>query len=336
MQGRTIIFIKTLLLLFLCSSFTNAQNLYLEVDNDLMLSSDDAYTGGIALTYIGDTFSENDTGVYHEYTSVMRSIFSTVLQDDIFSKKLNASIGIQHVTITPSQIQQKEPLYSEIPYTGILTTHFSLFAWDSDAFEQYRISVGVIGSNAYAREMQEWVHRVTGSEKAQGWNNQMGDIFTLGVAYLRGMRSYEREYEDGYSFEWFNSYYADVGNAFVGAGLGTLVRFGSNVPNNFDVPNVLFNHAANKVLNMHDRNQALGWSVELGTSINGTGYYYLYDEGKQQGYDVDIPRLILTSKVALNLYVENLNFSLELYPVVTRKNNIHSESWGRFSLGWHY
>lgn len=336
MQERMILFRKIVFLWLLCSSFAHAQNWYVEVDNDLMLSSDDAYTGGASLTYIGDTYNEQDDGIYHEYTSAMRSIFSTLLQDDFSSKKLSASIGVQYITITPSQIQVKEPLYNEMPYAGILTTHFSLFAWDDDAFEQYRISTGVIGEYAYTKEAQEWVHRVTGSEKAEGWGNQLGNIFTLGVAYLKGMRSYKEEYNDGYTFEWFNSYYADVGNSFIGGGGGTLVRFGSNVPNNFDVPTIFYNHSPNKVLNMHDRTQALGWSVEAGTSINGIGYYYLYDEGKKQGYDFDRPRWILTSKVGVSLYIENLNFSLELFPVVTSKNSAHSESWGRFSLGWHY
>ena len=336
MQGRKKILQKTLFLFFLSNSFLHAQNWYMELDNDLVFSSDEAYTGGASLTYIGDTYNTSDDGVFHEYTAGMRLLVSTLLQDDLSSKKLNASIGLQHITITPSEIQKKEPLYYDIPYAGILTTHFSLFVSEEDAFEQFRISAGVIGKHAYTKEGQEWVHRVTGSQKAQGWDNQVGDIFTLGVAYLKGIRSYEKEYSDGYSFEWFNSYYADVGSAFVGGGAGTLVRFGSNVPNNFDVPTALYNHAPNKMLNIHDRNQALGWSVDVGASLNGIGYYYLYDEGKKRGYDFEQSRWILTSKLGMSLYVDNFNLSLELFPVVTRKNNVQSESWGRFSLGWHY
>ena len=327
---------KLFVLLLLLGSCVHAQNWYMEIDNDLVFSSDEAYTGGASLTYIGDTWHKDDEGVYHEYTSAMRSIFSTLLQDDFSSKKLNASIGMQHITITPSQIQLKEPLYNEIPYAGILSTHFSLFVSDDDVFEQYRISTGVIGKYAFTKEGQEWVHKITGSEKANGWDNQVGDIFTLGVAYLKGLRSYEKEFDDELSFEWFNSYYADIGNAFVGAGAGTLIRFGANVPNNFDVPTALYNHAPNKMLNIHDRSQALGWSVDVGASLNGIGYYYLYDEGKKRGYDFEQPRWILTSKLGLSLYLDNLNFSLELFPVITRKESVHSESWGRFSLGWHY
>ena len=329
-------FVKKVGLFVSLSLVLHAQNWHVELDNDLLVSSDDAYTGGFSITYMGDMLERAEEGVYKEYTQTMRDLFSTLFLTDFLNKHINASIGIQQVHITPNDIERSDPIYNDTPYAGIALAHLSLFAWDDAVFDQYRLSLGVVGKRAMTKEVQENIHRFTGSKNPRGWDNQIGERGSVGFGYLRGMRGYEQTYEEGYAFEWFYSVYGDLGNTFIGGGAGTLVRYGKNMPRNFDVPSILFNNAPNKVLNMHDRPNALGWSLDAGTSFNGIGYYYLYEEGERAGYNFYTPRWMLTSKIGASVYVENFNFSLSFFPVVTRKNTTQSASWGRFSLGWHY
>jgi hypothetical protein len=266
----------------------------------------------------------------------MKNLFSFILVDDFSGKNMSASMGIQEIVITPKNIEATQPQYDDTPYVGLLNTHYSLFVWDETVFDQYRIQLGYVGKYSGAKELQKSIHILTDSQKANGWKNQLGETFVAGLGYLRGVRSYEYAFSESARFEWFNSFYGDLGNAYIGGGVGSVVRIGVNMPRNFDVSSGLFQNAPSKMLNLQSRSENLGYSLDIGTSLNGIGYLYLYDEGERQGYDFSTPRWSITSKIGLSLYAANIHCSLELFPMFTRDKTIQESSWGRFSFGWNY
>jgi hypothetical protein len=320
---------------FVISSL-HAESWHVEMDNDLLFSSDDAYTGGLNITYLGDELQSSQDGIYNTYSLAMKNLFSFILVDDFSGKNMSASMGIQEIVITPKNIEVTQPQYDDTPYVGLLNTHYSLFVWDETVFDQYRIQLGYVGKYSGAKELQKSIHILTDSQKANGWKNQLGETFVAGLGYLRGVRSYEYAFSESARFEWFNSFYGDLGNAYIGGGVGSVVRIGVNMPRNFDVSSGLFQNAPSKMLNLQSRSENLGYSLDIGTSLNGIGYLYLYDEGERQGYDFSTPRWSITSKIGLSLYAANIHCSLELFPMFTRDKTIQESSWGRFSFGWNY
>ena len=310
--------------------------LHVEMDNDLIFSSDDSYTGGINITWMGDEYNKSKDGFNELYISSLSDIFGYIPYVDFDGKKLNASFSLQEIIITPSDIYSEEPNYNDMPYVGMLATHFSLYSLSNNEFEQYRITLGTIGENSYAEEIQKGIHALIGNDEPKGWHNQLGPLFIFSFGYLRGFRNYENEYSNGTTFEWFNSYFIDVGNVYIGTGGGTVIRYGKNVPRNFDVQSALFNSSPSKTLNMSCRSKELGWSVEIGTAINSIGYFYIYEESKKKGYDFNMPPIAIISKIGFSLYLEDISMSLDILPTVTKSDTSQSSSWGRLSISWHY
>lgn len=309
---------------------------HVELDNDVVVASDEKYTGGLNLIFMGDRYDKDEESYYNNYVAFMRDIYKWVPGTDLQSRALFGSFSLQQITMTPDDINVSEPIYNDMPYYGSLQAHFSLFACNVKSFDEYRFHIGVVGKYALSETMQNRVHELTGNQEAKGWDNQLGVHYGAGFGYLHGARAYEAKIDTNYRFEWFYSYFADVGTSYIGGGAGTLVRFGKNTPRNIDVPTSLFNHAPNKVLNLYNRPNGLGYSMELGTSFNTIAYSYLYSEAEKRGYTIERNRLILTSKIALNLYYKSMSFAFEFYPMFTRERDPQSTSWGRLSFGWSY
>jgi hypothetical protein len=313
-----------------------AQSVELTFDNDLIVGSDDAYTGGMSIVYIGDSLDTIEDGVYKDYTQIMYSLFSTLTFSDFSAKKVNASVGISQVHITPNDIAKIEPIYNDTPYMGTSTVDFSLFTRDVTVLEHYRISVGVIGKKAGTKKVQEDIHKLTRSENPRGWHNQLGNKTTVGLGYLRGIRGYETYFENGNSLEWFYSFYGDVGNAYIGGGAGTVLRYGKNLPKNFNLMSGIYNPAHFNMLGIEERSSSFGYALDLGVSLNWIGEYYLYREGKRQGYDFYTPNTLLITKIGANIYINNFTFSLTLFPVFAQEKITKSASWGRINFGWNF
>lgn len=325
----------TLISILLLQNFANADVWTFSTDNDLFFQSDDAYTAGGFLSWMGDEYSQSDKDSFtYTYTSTLKSIVTALPLVDLESKKLNAAISLQEIMITPNDLSQEEPIYTDMPYSGTFAMHLSLFAWDKHEFDEYRVSMGVVGPLSGAEQLQSLVHTITGSTEAMGWDNQLGNHFYLNLGYLKGMKSYEYKLNNTTRFEWFNSYYFDVGNYYIGAGAGTLIRIGQNMPNNFNASSTLISISPTNNLNFASRNDKFGWSANLGINGDLIGYMYLQDAARDAGYDVQKQRWLINLTASVDVYYENMRASLELFPSRGSVND-DSTSWGRISFTWY-
>lgn len=328
--------LRKIFLLLLLPFLAYGASVQLEFDNDVILASDEKYTGGLNIIFMGDKYQEGEEGYYNDYVSFLNSLYGWIPKCDLERKDRYGSFSIQQITITPEDINASAPVYNDTPYAGSLQIHFSLFATNDESFEEYRFTIGTVGKYAFSEEVQNGIHNVLGNTKARGWQHQLGDHYGVGLGYIHGARIYETKMPEDHNFEWFYGYFADLGTAYIGGGASTLVRIGKNMPRNIDVPNSLFNHAPNKILNLYKRSKEFGYSMEMGTSFNAIGYNYLYSEARKQGYAIKDNKLVMTSKLGFNLYFENMNLAFEFYPVFTRDEDPQSTSWGRLSFGWSY
>ena len=200
------------------------------IDNDVVFDSDDSYTGAFIVTWTGDEYSRAEEGSFtRSYTSFMSGMASWFPFSDFKGKKRNATIALQEFIITPDDINETEPVYDDVPYSGTLALHFSLYVWDEQEIENYRISAGVVGPRSGAEQLQRNLHKIIGANDPKGWDNQLGTHYALNFGYLRGIKHYIKPYANGMRLEWASSYFADIGNYYVGAGGGSVVRFGGAV-----------------------------------------------------------------------------------------------------------
>jgi|GEM_PF-382964 len=321
--------------LFSIFNFSYADVWTLATDNDLVFHSDDAYTAGMFASWVGDEYSKSEADSFtYLYTSTLKNIFTLLPLIDLENKNLNASISLSEIVMTPNDLTQTQAIYDDIPYSGTLGIDFSLFAWDKNQFDEYRISVGVVGPLSGAEQLQNLVHKITGSEEAKGWDNQLGNHFYVNLGYLKGMKNYEYFLNNDTRFEWFNSMYFDAGNYYIGAGAGSLVRIGQNIPNNFNTPSTLMSTSASNNLNFTSRKNEFGWAANLGISADLIGYMYLQEAAIDAGYDVEREWGIVSLTASFELYYENMRASLDLFPSRTSSKD-DSGSWGRISFTWY-
>ena len=303
---------RHVLVLSICIVPLFSQSVSFSLDNDYVFDSDNGYTGGIQIGWMSDAY---EAAIDNPYVSFLDNTVTTLFPLDKKGKHVNGSANLQEIIVTPSDTNAREPVYDDVPYIGALTANFSYFLWNTKAFEVYRVSVGTVGSYSGAEELQNGIHDLIGDGEAKGWDNQLGNYIVLQAGYQKGIREYEASFTENDSFEWFNSYFLDVGNMYTGIGAGSTIRYGHNVPKNFVKSGSLLNSSQNDLLNLDTYPYTWGWSVSTGVFVDAIGYFYLMEKAKDLGYDVDTKKMLTRGEFGIDLYQKNYRIALELFPV---------------------
>jgi hypothetical protein len=124
------------------------------VDNDFFVGSDSSsYTHGAELTW----YDQNDWGTYFT--------------------------GLRNRIYTPTDTTRAENQPDDHPWCGLSTVFFEQGITQGRLRSKYSIETGILGPSSMAKEQQIWFHKLSGSDKPQGWNNQLQNEFALN-AYL--------------------------------------------------------------------------------------------------------------------------------------------------------
>lgn len=146
------------------------------LDNDLVSygNQDDRYTGGLAVSLSGRRAVEYPfsldpiLGILNDVTG-----YSSLAGDGAFTRH---SIEIGGTAFTPENVEASEPLPDQHPYSSLLFVNNSRKTVNRDRGLAYfsTFSIGVLGLDAVG-EVQNAIHDLTGSDPANGWDNQISD-----------------------------------------------------------------------------------------------------------------------------------------------------------------
>jgi lipid A 3-O-deacylase len=303
------------------------------IDNDVLLDSDNAYTGGMLINWMSDEYSSPDaSGFTRRYIEGYHDLLTPLSAPGIDRDHRNASISLHQTIITPEEVNSTTPNYNGLPYVGILSLAFSYYAWDPDAFDEYRFLVGTIGPNAGAESTLKFVHDVTGHHAPQGWDNQMGNALFAGVGYMHGRKLWQRPIGGTMVFELFDSYNVDLGNHYAGANGGIDFRVGSNIPSAFYNAGTLLGISHSRHLYDTPKPHKTGWSLHGGVCLNLIGYMKIIEDAKNLGYTIDDDPLFLSGSAGADLYIHRWQLSFDFFssPLYTGKHS--SGSWNRLTL----
>src|SRR5205823_1802925 len=101
-------------------------------------------------------------------------------------------------------------------------------AWQ--ALENLRLDLGVIGPESLAREAQYIAH----SSKPRGWDHQLKTEVGFDLAYERRYRYALRDKEGQWGADLVPSLIGSGGTVATFLELGTMLRFGYRIPNEFE------------------------------------------------------------------------------------------------------
>jgi lipid A 3-O-deacylase len=328
-------------ILFLCCllSFLNtayAGTISFVLENDAFAYRDDRYTSGIRLGWLSDELQNNTTdGFQNTYGDLMQSAVEAIpflTLDD--QRDHHAGMSIYQMTFTPQDIKNTEPDYNDIPYAGYLTSSFFFIEWDEKSSDEYRFLLGLVGPNSGAGSIQKATHKILGNNYPEGWDNQLGNHLTVGIAYSHAEKSWKGSYDNGLDADWVNSLNLQLGNFYTGVSGGTVWRFGKNYPENFNVyyPGIMVENA---LISLKRDDTNLGWSFSAGLFADAIGYLYTIDSAKD--YNIDKEIFSGSAVSSLSLYFSNTEISYSMRvrtPLI--KQSSHTMVFGALSILWHF
>jgi len=204
----------------------------LYVDNDLFaLQSDDQdYTGGASLTLSGGRAKEYWYSLDRvlNFTDSLSGFSDAHLNND---RQLH-SLEIGFTVFTPSDIRNIENQFGDRPYASLIylsNTHESINLTDDTALVS-SFTIGVLGSKL-VENVQTQIHKLTGSEKPVGWENQISDGGELTFRYsIAKQNLFHFNYQGNNSIEVSTTWQASLGY-LTEASFGMATRIGQ-----FDTP----------------------------------------------------------------------------------------------------
>jgi len=148
------------------------------LENDLFGAGTDAhYTHGTEFTYASDTYQP-------EWFLKLASWMP--FYEPNSESRFVVSLGQQ--IYTPSDIEQKELIENDRPYAGWLYVSVGLLTdhrQDERHVDKIELVLGQVGPDSGASSVQRFIHKVTGSDRARGWDNQLHNETTFDLQYQR-------------------------------------------------------------------------------------------------------------------------------------------------------
>jgi hypothetical protein len=200
-------YIVFILVLFVSSITISQEKFSQEIsfitDNDLYVSTvrDRYYTSGIFLAYRYLSNNKNKS-----------------LEKRILEWKLGQEMYTPYKAVVTNISEHDRP------FSGYLYGSFGINRiYKKSQILNTSIQIGVIGSNSYAEELQEFIHDIYGFKKAVGWEYQIKNAFALNfnTEYLKTVLKTKK---NNFDITWTNN--LNLGTVYTNISTGFNARIG--------------------------------------------------------------------------------------------------------------
>ncbi|MFC3847709.1 lipid A deacylase LpxR family protein [Helicobacter baculiformis] len=203
-----------------------------------LLSENDAYvypvdryyTAGNRVGYVSKEY--NFWGAAYHKSWMAWSRYVSLLYKS--PKMTRFSISVTQSIYTPLL---KNRLYNGVVphdhlYAGWLRADVGIFQRSAHTLESIFLSFGTVGPNAFAEQIQDWVHNMRGDAKFLGWSHQIRNefIFEFSYQWLRKVPLLTTRF---FSIDMIPGADITLGNAITHFRLGSMLRMGYNLDADF-------------------------------------------------------------------------------------------------------
>jgi lipid A 3-O-deacylase len=185
--------------------------------------SDQAYSNGIHFAYV---YARNKVPKWAPKELRESEFFKGELTDST----ANFGISVNHQIYTPENTIAFGLQTDDRPYVAWLNVSFSVVLKNQKRSQSIELSLGTIGPAANGEAIQNSFHRWIGTEKAEGWGNQLKDEPTVQLNYQQRLSFFELRAPTGAYFDLIPIFGGCLGNVFTGLHVGMLARVGVNLP----------------------------------------------------------------------------------------------------------
>lgn len=203
------------------------------IDNDLFARQDQGYSSGILVSLVSPNlkdYTEDDClpGLARWINRHLARI-----QPSGFDQQ-NMVVKVGQGIFTPNDPEPRELIADDRPYAGALLASFGYNARKGDRLRSTQLVFGIVGPDAYAKQSQDFIHRLIGSKRFNGWDNQLHNEPVAMLVHERSRR-YATHAIGSRGLQWdaINHWGGAIGNFQTYASAGTELRLGFRLPNDF-------------------------------------------------------------------------------------------------------
>lgn len=197
----------------------------LTLNNDFVAGEDNGYTGGFECNWGYTRFSEFDAETLPGWIRYLtENLYIYTMPDR--QRAVAYTVGSR--VYTPDDTDRRDLIEDDRPYAGLLLWSGDLYAFNSKVADRLGLEIGAVGQASGAEQLQDLVHDITGSDKANGWDNQLENEPVIRLEAERIWRLKESSLGN-VEIDTIGMVQAGVGNLRSDAGVGATFRAGRNL-----------------------------------------------------------------------------------------------------------
>ncbi|MFT4266402.1 MAG: lipid A deacylase LpxR family protein [Xenophilus sp.] len=206
----------------------------LRVDNDLFGGDrqDQGYTSGLGITLVSPNVVDYQSDPCLPAMARGLNRYLSDLSPEGFEQQ-NMVFSLGQGLFTPHDIARADLIPDDRPYAGLLLASVGYNARRGDELRTSHLRVGIVGPSALGRQTQNLVHRIIGSERANGWANQLRDEPVVQLVHERMRRWAPAHDQGGWSWDAIGHWGGVVGNLASYVNAGVELRYGWRLPDDF-------------------------------------------------------------------------------------------------------
>lgn len=140
------------------------------IENDTFSGTDQNYTNGTELSW---DFANGKTYSDIQGLPNWAKKLGQLKDGGRATETYGATISFGQKIFTPANKKATELLVEDRPYAGWTYLSLALRENRNNRTDTLEFTVGIVGPDSYAEEIQNWVHEKIGSQEAMGWDNQL-------------------------------------------------------------------------------------------------------------------------------------------------------------------
>jgi hypothetical protein len=196
------------------------------VENDFFAHVDRHYTGGLRVSWLSP----------HPVPGWLAPVARLLPSHGKGAARVEYAFG-QNM-YTPTDIGRALPDPADRPYAGWLYGTVGLVVNGASQLDQLQLTLGAVGPASGAKEMQLFIHDVTGSREPRGWGSQLRNELGVNVTYQHTWRGPALRVGEEATVDFAPHAGAALGNVHTYVNGGVTVRLGRNMQSDYGPPRI--------------------------------------------------------------------------------------------------
>ena len=317
-------------------------------ENDLFADTDRFYTNGIKLNWISPELQwfEDLEWIKQDafLSNTVKQFIKLLPYSNDPDRQRQFSFSIGQKMFTPDDISNRNLIATDRPYAGWLYGDVAFHSKNQRRLDTFEIQLGLIGDISLAEEAQDLIHSIRGIDKANGWDNQLGNEPGIAMVYDRKQRVIRRTDIVNYvGFDTILHYGGAIGNVFTDLNGGGEFRIGWNLPTDFGSALIRPAGNTNAPTDANDpryQNGKEAFSMYVFAGANGRWVLrdiFLDGNTFSNSHSVDKKSLVGEFIVGSSIVIKNVKLSYaQVFRSKEFKGQNSGQSFGSISLSYTY